>query len=391
MSPRKRAADIEVQDPEAEETIPGLDLPTPEEMEDAQRLGDFQARFGGKDYKVRVDRYNKEDAEWEYATSCKLDGFDPFITLQKTHGGGKYRLTLLDDGGRYVKGGRQEIRIAESAVKPEAEAPKPSPWQDPGILAVMEMLKAQSSQATEMVKAMIAAQSTKPAEQPIAELVGALAKLQGMVPREADSMKGVKDALEMLTAAKVLLPEAKEATEGGGMLSEVLEAVKAGKELGFFDRHRQQPSLPAPGRIASPVAAPIICNPPEAVMSKPDPIMEKVNGYLPILTAWAKRGEEVADAADFVVTEVVNEIVPVIVENYRPGGLRLNAETILSHLIEKAKDPAEVEKIYAFAPGLMAYRPWVEAVVSEAVRIIEAPSEPEPPADLAPEEVNPVG
>jgi len=386
MSPRRKPEEVLVED---EPQMPeGMSMPTSEEMEDAERLSDFQARFGGKDYKVRVDRWNKDDAEWEYATSCKLDGFDPFISLQKTHGGGKYRLTLLDDGGRYVKGGRQEVRIAESISKVEPVEAKASPWQDPGIMAVMEMLKTQSSQATEMVKAMISAQAGKPAEQPISELVKALSQLQGMVPREGDNMKGVKDALELLTAAKGLLPEAKGSEPSGGMLSEVLEAVKAGKELGFFDRFKQTARPPYPAMsgpaLARPGMAPIIRNPQAEAPVQSNPIAEKVATYIPILTSWAKRGEDIGNAADFVVGELTTEVIPVIVENYRPGGMRLNAETIFAHLLDKFKDAAEVERVFQFAPGLEPYRDWVTQVASEAVRIMESDDE-EPQADPAPE------
>jgi hypothetical protein len=385
MSPRHKRPAVEIEEPEVEETMTDLDLPTPEQMEDAQRLSDFQARFGGKDYKVRVDRYNKEDAEWEYATSCKLDGFDPFVSLQKSHGGGRFRLTLLDDAGRYVKGGRQEIRIAEPIGKSEPEVVKVSPMQDPGVQAIIAMMQAQAAQNSDLLKTIISAQATKPAEQPIAELVGALSKLQGLVPREGDSMKGVKDALELLTAAKGLLPEAKEAEASGGVLSEVLEAVKAGKELGFFDRYRQPPPQrlpPTPGTVLAPSGVVPLSRPPlEATMPAVNPITEKVSSYIPLLVSWAKRNETVEDAGDFVVSELMSEVVPVVVANYHPLGLTLNAETVLTHLLEKAKDPAEVERIFDFAPALAEYREWMLCVVAEAVRIIENPAEVEAPVE----------
>ena len=187
-------------------------LPDMAEMEAAEKLGVFHDRFGEKDYKVRVELFNKDDNEFEIVDTVKLDGFDPFSNLKK-YGGGRYRLSLLDDSGKYVKGGRMEVRIAKVAA--EVDAPKPQ--QDNGMTAMIAMLQAQNAQNVEILKAALGRPVSEAKGPSLTELIAALAGIKNLSPKEADGMGGVKGTLELMKLVKEIMPAPAEGGEGSVM------------------------------------------------------------------------------------------------------------------------------------------------------------------------------
>jgi len=172
-------------------------------------------------------------------------------------------------------------------------------------------------------------------------------------------------------------------------MSDVLQAVKIMKETGMLRPGAHGAATTSPNAPARVTDAEVIENPQtvrpkvEVPIVATNPIVEGVKKYVPIFLSRAKRNHDVEDMAGFLLDELNDEIVPLICANYRPGGLSLTPEFVLQNLIEKSQDPNEVNKIFAFAPELAPYRPWVEAVIASAVKELTEP-------DAAPEN-SPVG
>jgi hypothetical protein len=376
--------------------------PTQEEIEIAQQLSDFQEEFGGKDYHVRVERYIKEDSEWEILPQIfKLDGFDPTTQL-KPYGGGRFRLTPLNEKKKYVKsnGDRIYFRMAEFPRDAEpVQEQRKSALEDPIVQMMIENSRADKLAFMELLRTMVA----KPVEQPkgpgMTELIESLAKLKTLGPTDDGGFKNMKQALEFMTAMKALMPEPAEPS-GEGFMSELSQAVKVAGDMGLLNRRGAgapqeakpsaaiSPGVQPRGVMGHSTVPPAITHNPVPTENKPveekNPIIEGVREYVPTFVKWARRAEEIEVASDFLVGELTSEIIPLIVKHYRPGGLTLSQDFVLQKLVDYSQDPKEVEKIYDFAPELSEFKPWVNAVIAESVKQITT-VEAEPPEGTDPE------
>lgn len=351
------------------------------ELETEGKLAFFHDKFGEKDYKVRIEVFHREDNEWEMVDTVKLDGFDPFNSLKK-YGGGRYRLSLLDDGGCYVKGGRMEVRIAQAAVSAQAASPSNQP--DASMSLLIETLKAQNAQSLEIIKASLGRPIPEQKGPSLTELISALSGLKGLTPKEDGGMGGIEKTLGLMKLVKELMPEPAESS-GEGVMGEIAQAVKVASEMGLLNRGQRGPA-PAPRQAPPPqnlAAGTVVLNPePPTPIEEPEspmrPVIDKLKSYVPTFISWAKRDKPVEDAADFLIDELDNEIVPLIVKHYKPGGvITLTREVVWGDLLSKAKDPNQVIAIFSAVPELGAYRSWVERVIAEAVKVAEAPAEEE--------------
>ena len=358
-----------------EELLEGEDEQSEEEREAEQKLTDFQQTYGGKDYRIRVEKFNRTDSEWEILPQqFKLDGFDPIAQL-KAYGGGRYRMTLLNEKSKYVLGGRNEIRIAEPIVPVLNVPEQKSALEDPIVKLMLEQMRADKAQFADLMKVLVTRPSDAPKAQGIGELVDTLAKLKGLSPSDEGGTKKMKELLEVMVLVKDIQGGGGESEGGEGLMSDILQAVKVMKETGLMQRGgngapTQNPPTPAP------VPTQII---PVKTVLEPipvNPIAEGLKKYTPIFLSWAKRDEDPDNAASFLVDELHAEIVPLIVANYRPGGVSLNEGFVLQYLVDKAGDENEVEKIFLYVPELASYKEWVRRVVSRAVyELTTAPEE----------------
>lgn len=353
-------------------------LPDMKDLEAEEKLSIFHQKFGGEDYKIRVEKFNKDENEWESVTNLKLAGFDSFDSLKK-YGAGRYRMSLLDNGGHYVAGGRMDARISEAAI--EAEKKEAAPAPDNGLTAMMTMLQAQNAQNVELLKAMIGRPAPAESKGPsLTELIAAMAGLKNLGPKEESGMGGVKGTLELMKLVKELMPEPA-GEDKGGLVAELSQAVELfGKVQPMIEaKRRAQPArlaAPPTAVVAGAVAVPNVEAAPEAEADPMKPIIEKAQSYVPQLVAWASRGKDIEDAAIFVLDEVEAEIVPLVVANYRPGGIKLGNEFVFGELLKKAQDPAQVEAIFTVVPALAPYKEWFTRVIAKAVEIeTEAPVE----------------
>lgn len=355
--------DPDQQDPEK------LD-PTPDELEALDHLEEFLARFEGQDFKVRIQKWDAEDTDWVYVDRVRLAGFDPFAALKK-HGTGRYRLTLLDPKGKFVPKGSQELRIKfteEIAAEPAvpAAAAAPDPLDSPVVKLVLAMLQQNATMSAEIMKAMVQARPAEPAkDQKMLELL-----LQHAIDSKDSKAGGLKDSLELLVTFRELLDNREPSSEGS-LLGEIREGLKLIKEMGHRGPAAPRPALPQP-QPATVINAGQVLDPSK---DKPMNAFVAIMKYLPQLEDAAKRTEPVEPWAQFVLDRLELEIIPLLVKEYAARGVAMTEDQVYQILLSKAKDPAQVGQIFQLMPRLDNVRPWIQAVIEEAVKIADEPDQ----------------
>ncbi len=353
------------------------DEPTDEELEATERLGDFQSRFTGKQYKVRVERFNAEEADWEWVTRLPLEGFDPFNILPK-YGGGKYRAVLMDEKGRYVKGGTMEFRFSAPIEPTIPDRPK-SALEDPAVMMVIENAKAQSAMLMEIVKASLPAQAAAQNKGMDAmQVMDMFAKFSAMTaPKE----NGAKSFMEMMTLfEKVKDTFTPEEKESSGIVSEIKEAMGALALLPQIRAAGQAgsgPSVPGPVPGQNPIRPmPRVMSPSTPIempggksVAKQSVATQKLLFYIPKFEEAARESQPIDKWADRLLDILDDEVIPALVKEY--NGF-VTEDSIYTRLLEAGKNMDERENIFVHAPILLAYKEWVYGVIDEAIKIVES-------------------
>ncbi len=357
--------------------------PDPDAVEDYNKLAGFLEQFGGKEYKVRVDQYNKLEKVWEFIDTFPLDGFDAFDTC-KRFGGGRYRMTFLNEKGKYVQGGQPQIRIAAGvvpAVPLAAPAVDNDPLKNPLFAMMLANAERAATQSTELLKVLLA--KPEPAKSSTMEVFELMAKLKHMTPEDT-GMKKLQEALMMRMIEKGL-----DGGDSGGEKSvweEVKEGLKDAKDLGIFDRlaagiRRPQaprsnpPATPAPG-----VTVALPTKEPAPVLE--DPMTQALRPYAVIFANKAATGAAPEEAAGYLVDEFYDSVIPLIRKHVAMSKFMSEAG-IVEYACGSAQDPEQVEKLYVFAPELAAHREWVGLVITEAVKLIMNEGKEEPNGNQA--------
>lgn len=355
--------------------------PTEEELESSEKVADFQARFSGKQYKVRIERFNVTDAEWEWVAKLPLEGFEPFNVLPK-YGGGKYKAVLIDDGGHYVKGGMMHFRFS-APLEVVPDKPK-SALEDPAVVMLMESQKQQQLMLMEILKASLpGAQAASQKGMDAAQVMDMFAKFSALTAPKENSMKSLMEMVGLWEKAKdAFTPDEK---ESGGIVSEIKEAIGA---LALLPQIRQmvpsgQPlsgSVP-PGRTITPrvinPTSPVVM-PKEDKMKKPVPVspaLQKALFYVPKIEDAARDNADTVKWADKLLDILDDEVVPALIAEY--NGLP-SEDSIYDRLLQAVKGD-ERESLFIHAPTLLPYKEWVYKVIDEAVRIVETPDIVEEP------------
>src|SRR5258708_32997510 len=88
-----------------------------EQLQAGEWLSEFQSRFTDQPVKILVEKFD-ESGEWAVCRKYPLQGFDP-DAVRLEYGSGKFRCTLFDPNGKWVKGGRTYFKFADPILKPE--------------------------------------------------------------------------------------------------------------------------------------------------------------------------------------------------------------------------------------------------------------------------------
>lgn len=370
MPPRKKkvaAADHEPEEQRATEVV--------EEEDVAQlKLGEWRDNFEGDGYKIRAERWHDGLRKWVFLDTLDFDGWDLQTLRQWVEKAvSRFRLSLLDNEGLYVKGGRFEQCVANpdwrdavAAPAPVAPPPPPpDPMSSPVVQMMIENQKAQNVQLLELLK-VVAGRPTGP------DPLEMFLKLRQLMP-EPQKMPSMKEQAEALVAIKDLMGDGNSGE--GSWISEIKEGVSLFQQLTEIAAKKKAvgavPPAAAPRPAIPPAAAaPKLANPPPETPMANSALLETVKFYVPIFVHKAERNDDPADAAQFLLDEIDSDIMPELLKAYP-----ITSGIAYSQLIAGAKDAAKLEQIYAFAPELAPYRDWVKQVIDKAIELHENPVE----------------
>jgi hypothetical protein len=356
---------------------------TEDERENSEKLADFQAKFSGKQYRIRLERFNVDESEWEWVTRMPLEGFEPFNVLPK-YGTGRYKAVLLDEGGRYVRGGYMEFRFMAPA---ETQAEKSrSVMEDPAVIMVVEQMKQQSTMLMEILKSMIPSQASAAQARSMdpSQMLDMMTKFSALTQNKDTGVKTLTDMMGLMAKAKEAFTP--DEPESGGLVSDIKEAIGA---LALLPQMRS--ALPAPNsgsngspspgvsgnqRIILPPGTPVMMNPPKTKtpVSPPTPppseATQKILFYLPKFEEAGRENRDAQKWAEKLLDILDDEVIPALVKEY--NGF-VSEDSIYDRLIKAGSSPEEKEKIFIYAPSLLPYKDWVYQVIEEALKIVNEP------------------
>lgn len=354
-----------MQGDESEESPEGQELPPDE---DDNKLAEFLQFFGGKEYKVRVEEFDKAEKVWLHLDTFPVDDFEPYETC-KRFGPGRYRLTFLNDKGKYVRGGQPQIRIGGRALPAVAAAPA-SVEQNPLANPIVAMMLAQANENAKANRELLQALLTRP-EAPKSttnEVMDLLLKLKAMDPKEPkgdDTMKKLMEALTMKMIERGM--EGGEGGGEGGIMSEIKDALPILKEILAAKAPQRAGLVPAPARPAAQIT-----NTPTPEATAVNPLIEALKPYLAIFKSKAEKNADKERAAQFLLDELDETVIPLIKTHVPIAALASDA-AVMDSLLSRAKDPAQVEALFTACPELVPHREWITAVIAQAVVILETP------------------
>jgi len=169
---RRRAVLVEEDDDLRNLDLEQEDEATKDDLETEEWLSDFQSRFSDQPVHVQVEKF--EEGEWAICRKYPLSSFD-HEAVRDEFGGGKYRATLFDKKGKYVKGGRNHFKFAAPAIKKDAEINRPAdPLQNPAVVLLIKSMETAQANMMGLFQAMITSNAASKASGGIGELVEAI-------------------------------------------------------------------------------------------------------------------------------------------------------------------------------------------------------------------------
>ncbi|MDE2314534.1 MAG: hypothetical protein KGL04_10235, partial [Elusimicrobia bacterium] len=329
----------------------------------------------GQRGQVRVLKHDDGEHDWAYVGTYPFESFSLDV-LRDGYGGGRYRLVLLDGAGKYVKGGSQACLIAQPPKKEGAAAEPP---RDRALDLVIENLKEQNRQSTELLKAVLA--KPEPQRQGLGEILDGLAKVRSLTPESPRT--SLREIVETMSILKGLSDG--DSKENGGVLGEILEAFRAVKEMGIGGRRAAEPD-PEP---AQPAAVPRLTaggavSVPPGVKIVPSqetkPVSNQVDAELKARLDYsagyfieqahgpdADTDESVERAAEDLLSDFERFILPTLAKKYHAP-----RDMVYAEVLRRGKDPKQIESLLANMPSLADKKDWCLRVIAKAIEQAEA-------------------
>lgn len=340
----------------------------------AELLADFQERFADQPAKVLVEKYDIE-GDWAICRKYPLAGFEQ-ENVKAEFGGGKYRGTLLDATGRYVKGGRITFKFADSVVKESQDKKADNPLENPVVVMMLESMKSQQNTMLELTKSMIAAQATAPTKGgTLGEVVEVVKSLNSMGPKDKP-LDNFKETLGLVKLLKEATTDSDSESSGGifSQIKEFLEVVPALKD----QLAQMKPPVGGPSPVGAPGPLPAEVNPNGLKEIRVmDPLTKKVVELVPKFVGGARANAPIGEWGSFLLdafdTEVLPVLLPVLKEKY-PAFVK-DEDDAYDIVLRLAKEPNERAKVFSEIKPLAPYTVWVNQVIDEAIRLAETPEE----------------
>lgn len=324
------------------------------DIETEEKLGQFRDLFTGKQYKIRVEKFNFETHEYELCEKALLDGFDPF-NLRKKYGAGKYKCVLLNEQSRYVEGGSMYFSFA-APLETEEKGSK-SPFTDPSVMFFIQNLEKNQMLMLEMFKTAMTGKANE--KDSLESLMGALGKLKELDPsaKSPSANKSLEELLGLFAKFQDLMGSKDE--EKGGLMSDAKEVLALLPQLAGALKPPMRPA-PPPMRGARPAIG-------NNGGNEVTPLQKKLSVYMPRFIEAAQSNEAIDPLANYLISILDTDMVPWFAKQYP----LVTEDTAWDWLINAGKSAEQTDKIFAFAPELAPYKSWVTQVIAQAVEILE--------------------
>lgn len=369
MGRKKKAVLIEEADDGRSGDIEDLSPSDIREIEEQERteelLSEFKERFVDQPAKILVEKY---DSEGDWAICRKY----PLISFEQEHvkaefGGGKYRGILLDQGGKYVKGGRINFKFAEAVNKEPAEKKPDNPLENPVVLMMIKSMEANQHNMMEFAKAFMSPGApgvNAPKSNTLGEVVEVVKSLNSMTTKDKP-LDNIKETLGLL---KLVKEATGDSDDKGGLLSEIREFLEMAPML------KDQLANLKPQATPTQITAGAPLNGKEA---KPqmDPLTKKIVELVPKFVGGAQSNAPVGEWGNYLLeifdTEVLPLLLPAMKAKYK--SLVKDEDDLYDIVLRLAQDPEERAEAFKQIVPLAPYQAWCNLVIDEAIRLAQAP------------------
>ncbi len=352
-SPAEEAAEAAAQEQELQE-----------QLQAGEWLTEFQGRFTDQPVKIQVEKFD-EAGDWALCRKYPLANFDP-DSVRLEYGGGKYRCTLYDPQGKWVKGGRTYFKFADSIIKPSLQAKAENPLENPVVTMILAAQKQNSDMLMGVLQSLIAAQGTgisKPTG--LGEMVEVVKSINSMTPKDKP-MESLKETLGLFKLVKEVTGDS-DGEGKGGLLSDLKEVIEVLPLLKEHMATLKAPPVAAPGATTTTVTT--------GKAPEMDPLTKKIVELVPKFVGGARANAPIPEWGNFLLdvfdAEVLPILLPVMREKYR--ALVQTEDDAYDIILRLAKDPQERAEAIKQIPPLTPYLPWVNQVIDEAIRLAETP------------------
>lgn len=370
MSKQKKSRlELEEETPDAVQDAldqAALDKELQNQEEAGEWLSEFQGRFSEQSVKVSIEKY--EEGEWTICKKYPLAGFNP-EGVRDEFGGGRYRATLFDPKGKYIKEGRHEFRFATPIKVAEEKGPERiNPLQDPIVVMMLQTQKENTAMMVELMKSLVSGNAQQPKGNDLMTVVEAMKVMGALTPKDS-GMKNMQETISFLATAKDLFGGEGKGEKEGGIFSDIKEFLGVWPEI--------KESLPQLKSQAPAPVTTIIENPTGRTKDMPkDPLSQKIIAVIPTFLKAAQANAPIDQWSDYLGDVIEKEIMPILVpmmkEKYKFMPVEITEDTVYDGLIKRAKDPAEREIVFKQIPPLEPYREWVNKVIDETIKQFEA-------------------
>lgn len=335
------------------------------EAEINEWLGDFQAKFTDQPVKILVEKF--EDGEWSICRKYPLGTFE-HESVRDEFGGGRYRATLFDNHGKYIKDGRNYFKFAAPVAPKPVETKAANPLENPIVLMMLKSHEENAKNMLQLTQAMITANSSK-STGTLPELIEAMHKMQNMAPKSEKPMESFKDALGIMKLVKEVSGDS-DKEDKGGLLSELKDFLELWPTAKDALANLKPQTLPAPAALpvsTAPVPAPGGPDPMQ------DPLTQKLVSIIPNFVNAAKSSAPIEDWADYLLDTLETEFMPILLPRLKKqyGPLIKDEDDVFDLIVRYAKDPAYRASMYEQVKPLAPYKPWCDLVIDKAIALTE--------------------
>lgn len=327
-----------------------------EQLQAGEWLTEFQSRFTDQPVKIQVERFD-EAGDWALCRKYPLQSFDPDM-VRTEYGGGKYRCTLYDPQGKWVKGGRTYFKFADPIVKPVLQTKTENPLENPIFAMMLNAQKESTNMLMTIMQSLLTTQGAVGTAKgsTMTEVIETVKAINGMAPKEKP-LDTLKEQLGLFKLVKDITGDS-DGESKGGLLSDLKEVIEV---LPLLKEHMAALKPAAPAQIA-PGKAPEM-----------DPLTKKIVDLIPKFVGGARANASIKEWGNYLLdvfdAEILPLLMPVMKEKYK--ALVKDEDDCYDVFLRYAKDPDERALALKQIPPLAPYLPWVNQVIDEAIHLAE--------------------